>query len=330
MKTTIASLVALLILPALLLAAEPEFNAVDGWLKPPSEMETIGNAHGDVAVSSNGEVYVSIQLGPRAGIQVFDVGGKYLRNVPAAPNDFHGFVIHKEPAGEFIYGARVGGQTVLKMQLDGTILLTIEGAVIPDEFVLKDKDNKRVLRLTAVDVAPDGRIFAVAGYSSDYIHIFDPQGKYLKSFGGKAAPYGFKTNHKIAIDTRFEPARIICCDRENRRVVNLSLDGDVLSIVPDMKRPAAVAVFGDWAAIAEIEGRVSLLDKEGKTVKTLGENSVKEQTATNKVPPADWRNGILTAPHGIDFDKNGDIFVTEFNQYGRVLRYDRGAKSGAQ
>ena len=106
-------------------------------------------------------------------------------------------------------------------------------------------------------------------------------------------------------------------------MVNLSLDGEVLSVVPDMKRPAAVAVFGDWAAIAEIEGHVSLLDKEGKTVKTLAHNSVKEQTATNKVAPADWRNGILTAPHGIDFDRAGNVFVTEFNMYGRVLKYDR-------
>jgi hypothetical protein len=330
MKIKFFSLVALLIVPAMLLGAEPEFNAVDGWLKAPSEMETIGPAHGDVAISSNGDVYVSILSGPRAGIQVFDAKGKYLRNVPNAPTDFHGFVIHQEPEGEFIYGARLGGQTVLKMQLDGAVVLTIDGAIVPDEFVNKDKDKKRALRLTAVDVAPDGRIFAVDGYSSDYIHIFDAKGKYLKSIGGKAAPYGFKTNHKIAIDTRFDPPRILCCDRENRRVVNLSLDGEVLSIVPDMKRPAAIVVFGDWAVVAEIEGRVSLLDKEGKTVKTLGANMVKEQTATNKVAPADWKNGILTAPHGIDFDRDGNLFVTEFNMYGRVLRYDRGANSAGK
>jgi hypothetical protein len=254
---------------------------------------------------------------------VYDARGKYLRNVPDAPNDFHGFVIHQEPAGEFIYGARLSGQTILKLGLDGKVALAIDGKVIPDEFV-NQTNGQRALRLTAVDVAPDGRIFAVDGYSSDYIHIFDAAGKYLKSIGGKAAPYGFKTNHKIAIDTRFDPPRILCCDRENRRIVNLSLDGEVLSVVPEMKRPAAVVVFGDWAAVAEIEGRISLLDKDGKTVRTLGENKVKEETATNKVPPAQWRTGILTAPHGIAFDGQGNIVVSEFNQFGRVLRYDRG------
>ena len=300
--------------------AEPEYLAVENWLKPAPDMETIGQAHGDLAVASNGDVYVSVG-GARGGIQVFDSNGKYLRNVPNAPADFHGFVIHKEQAGEFIYGARLSGQSILKMQLDGRIVLSIAGSTIPPELV-RMRNGSPNLRLTNVDVAPDGRIFAVDGYSSDVIHIFDANGKYLDSFGGKTAPFGFKTCHKIAIDNRFDPPRILCCDRENRRVVHLSIDGTVLNVVKEMKRPAAVAVHGDWAAIAEIEGRVSLLDKEGKTVLQLGTNDVKAQTATNMVKPADWRTGILTAPHGLDFDSHGNLFVTEYNVYGRVVRYN--------
>ncbi len=323
------SLAAFVAAPALLSAADADFKAVEGWLKPPKEMPTIGAAHGDVAVSANGDVYVSILSGPRAGVQVYNSQGSYLRNVPGAPNDFHGFVIRQEPAGEFIYGARLGGQVILKMQLDGKVVLTIPGSTIPTEFK-RMASGKPVLRLTAVDAAPDGRIFAVDGYSSDYIHVFDAHGKYLKSFGGKAAPYGFKTNHKIAIDKRFDPPRILCCDRENRRVVQLSLDGEILSVTPDMKRPAAVAVFGDWAAVGEIEGRVSLLDKEGQVVRTLGANSLKEQTATNKVKPEAWRTGILTAPHGVDFDSHGNLLVTEYNVYGRVLRFDREPQAGGK
>lgn len=318
MRTEVLTIIALLFVPPVLQADEPQFAAVEGWLKP----HTIGPAHGDIAVSSTGEVYVSILSGPREGIQVFGSDGKYLRNVPDAPNDFHGFVIHQEPDGEFIYGTRLSGQTILKMKLDGEVVLQIDGSAIPPEFVAS-RNGMPSLRLTAVDVAPDGRIFAVDGYSNDYIHVFSPEGKYLKSFGGKQAPYSFKTNHKIAIDTRFDPPRILCCDRENYRVVFLSLEGEVLSVVPDMMRPAAAVIFGDWAAVAEIQGRISLLDKDGNVVTTVGHNTNKEQTATNKVKPEDWQTGILTAPHGIDFDKDGNLFATEYNIYGRVLRYDR-------
>lgn len=298
----------------------PNYATIAGWLKPAPGMETIGQAHGDVAVAANGDVYVSVG-GVRGGVQVFNAAGNYLRNVPNAPADFHGFVIHKESAGEFIYGARLVGQSILKMQLDGRIVLSIAGSTIPPELV-RMRDGKPNLRLTHVDVASDGRIFAVDGYASDLIHIFDSNGKYLDSFGGRKAPFEFKTCHKIAIDTRFNPLRILCCDRENRRVVHLSLDGQVLNVIKEMKRPAAVAVHGDLAAIAEIEGRVSLLDKQGRTVATLGANDVKGQTATNKVKPADWRPGILTAPHGLDFDSHGNLFVTEYNVYGRVVRYN--------
>src|SRR5689334_10318237 len=94
--------------------AATDFTAVADWLKLPAGRENLGNMHGDVAVSSAGEVYVSVQ-DPTAGLQVYAPDGKFLRNVPNAPSDFHGFVIKKETDGEFIYGATLRGQTVIKM-----------------------------------------------------------------------------------------------------------------------------------------------------------------------------------------------------------------------
>lgn len=323
MKIRLFACLAVVCAAGTLRAAAPEYTVAAHWLKPKEGSTTIGDCHGDVAVSSTGDVYVSVRAPlPTGGIQVFAPDGKYLRHVEGAPNDFHGFVIHQEDEGEFIYGSRLGGGSILKMQLDGKVVLEIPGSMIPDEFKVVGKNGKRQLRLTAVDVAPDGKIYSVDGYSSDYIHVFAPNGEYLKSFGGRQAPTKFKTCHKIAIDTRFDPPQIICCDRENRRVVQLSLDGEVLQVIEHMKRPAAVAIYGDLAAVAEIEGRLSLLDKDGNTVLTLGANDVKAQTATNAVKPEQWRPGILTAPHGVDFAPNGDLLVSEYNKFGRVLRWD--------
>lgn len=320
MRAIFRLLAAMLMLPSL--TAAGEYAAVADWLKPQAGMETIGNAHGDVAVSQAGEVYVSVQ-GPQGGVQVFAADGTYLRNVPNAPGDFHGFVIRQQEDGEFLYGARLGGQSILKMKLDGKIVLQIDGDMIPEEFKRPLRNGRIGLRLTAVDVLPDGRIVAVDGYSSDFIHLFAPNGKYESTIGGKQEPTGFKTCHKLCVDTRFDPPRLLCCDRENRRIVSLSLDGKVLQVIEGMKRPAAVAIYGDLAAVGEIEGRLSLLDKQGQTVATIGANEIPEQTATNEVAPADWRTGILTAPHGVDFDDDGNLFVTEYNKFGRVLRYNR-------
>src|SRR6185503_9212502 len=186
--------------------------------------------------------------------------------VPNAPDDFHGFVIRKQPDGEFIFGTRLGGQTILKLALDGQVVLTIPASDIPDEFKNKNANTgKTSLALTAMDVAPNGDLFGTDGYASDYAHRFDRAGKYLKSFGGRKAPYNFKTLHKIAIDTRFEPARVIGCDRANGRAIHLSLDGDFLGVIAkDLRLPAAVAIHGEYAAIGELNGRVTILDKTGK------------------------------------------------------------------
>ena len=318
---TTKSLLALLAVVVHLNAAE--YKVVPDWVKLPAAREKIGNMHGDVAVSSKGEVYVSV-MDAKAGLQVFSDAGKFLRNVTNAPADFHGFVIKKESDGEFIYGPRLGSGNILKLTLDGKEVLNIPSSVIPDEFKSKTKEGATRVALTGMDIAPNGDLFVTDGYSSSYVHRFDKTGKYLKSFGGKKAPYNFTTLHKIAVDTRFTPVRIICCDREALRVVHLSIDGEFLGVIAkDLLAPAAVAVHGDYAIVGEIKGNVSVIDKEGKIVAKLGLNMEKSEVGTNQTAPVKWRPGIVTAPHGVAFNSKGDIFVAEYSVFGRVHRFNR-------
>ena len=313
MKKLIPFLMAALALPAL----GANYTVVPNWAKVPTGEKQIGSMHGDVAVSSKGEVYVSVQGGPKAGLQVYSAQGKYLRNVPKAPKDFHGFVIKKLADGEHIYGARLGAQNILKLTLDGKVKLDIPGSVIPAKL----KNGNR-LRLTAMDVAPNGDLFVVDGYSSDRIHHFDKDGKYLKSFGGKKE-FGTKTLHKICIDTRYKPARILGADREGLRLIHISLEGKFIGVyAKDVLRPAAVAVHGDLAVTGEIKGRATLYDKAGKVVAQLGHNTAPGETATNKLAPAKWRAGIFSAPHGVAFNAAGDLFVAEYTIFGRIHRYN--------
>jgi sugar lactone lactonase YvrE len=326
MRKAIAVLCTLAALTTCSYAAD--YKAVPDWLKLPEGRPALGNMHGDIAVSSKGDIYVST-MDPKAGVQVYGADGKFIRILPDAPNDFHGFVIHKDKDGEFLYGSRLGAQTIVKLTLDGKNVLTIPASAIPDEFKNKPKgkDGKEgapVLRLTGMDVAPNGDLFVTDGYSSDYVHRFDKTGKYLKSFGGKKAPYNFKTLHKIAIDTRFTPARIIGCDRANLRVVHMSLDGEFLGVIAtDLLLPAAVTVQGDYALIGELKGQVTVLDKAGKVVAKIGTNTAADQAGKNTVEPAKWVTGMVTAPHGVAFDAKGNIYVAEYSLVGRVHRYDK-------
>src|SRR5215510_4472199 len=275
------------------------YSVVADWLKLPDGRMQLGNQHGDIAVSSTGDVYVSVQ-DPAAGLQVYSPDGTFLRNVNGAPSDFHGFVIHKEADGEFLYGATLRGQTIVKMRLDGTIVMTIGSSAIPDQYKIRNaRSNLLSLLLTGLDVAPNGDIYVTDGYASDYIHRFDKTGKYIASFGGKQPPYSFNTLHKLAIDTRFQPARLIACDRANNRVLHLSLDGELLGVVAqDLMLPAAIVISGDYAIVGELKGQVSVLDKSGTIVSRFGTNT-ELGAGTNQLKPEQWRPGIFTAPHGV-------------------------------
>jgi DNA-binding beta-propeller fold protein YncE len=304
-------------------SAAGDYTVAANWLKVPEGKAQLGNQHGDVAVSSAGDVYVSVQ-DPAAGLQVFAPDGKFLRNVNGAPSDFHGFVIHKEAGGEFIYGATLRGQTIVKMTLDGNIVMTIGSASIPDQYKVRNaRSNQLALLLTGLDVAANGDIYVTDGYASDYIHRFDKTGKYLTSFGGKNPPYSFNTLHKLAIDTRFTPARLIACDRANNRVVHLSLDGQLLGVVAkDLLLPAAIVIDDDNAIVGELGGRVTVLDKTGAVVTRIGANT-EQGVGTNKLPPAQWREGFVLSPHGVAVNARGDVFVSEFSAFGRVHRFNR-------
>ncbi|MDF1659083.1 MAG: hypothetical protein P1U58_15810 [Verrucomicrobiales bacterium] len=303
-----------------------EWAPVADWLKLPEGMESLGASHGDVAIAKNGDVYISLTGGLRAGIQVYDATGNFLRVVEGAPNDFHGFVIHEDADGvEYIYGPRLTKGNILKMTLEGEVVLDIPATAIPEEhWKVHPKTKKKGIRLTACDIAPNGDIFVTDGYSSDLIHRFSPEGDYLATFGGKEAPYLFQTLHKIAIDTRFDPPRIVGVSRTDGRVVHLSLDGEFIGdVATDLLKPAALVVQDDLLAVGEILGRVTLIDKEGNIVKQLGANENEDEVGTNKTEPAKWRTGVVNAPHGVAFNTEGDLFVTEYSLFGRIVKYDR-------
>ena len=304
-------------------SAKDSWETQPNWLVLASGKEKLGNMHGDIAASSNGDLFVSVG-DAKAGLQVYGDDGAWKRNIPNAPSDLHGFVIRTEGTKEFIYGVRVGGGEILKMTLKGKTVLKIPASSIPDDFKRKGKDGKPFVRLTGADVAKNGDIFVTDGYSSDHIHRFNKNGKYLNSFGGKNAPYGFKTLHKLVLDHRFEPARIIGMDRANNRVVHMSLSGDFIGVVEDgLLLPACVHIHSDWAVVGELRGRVTILDKKGEIFAQIGANDRKDEIGTNRTPPSKWREGIVTAPHGITCNSIGDIFVAEWSTTGRVHRFNR-------
>ncbi|SKA80575.1 hypothetical protein SAMN02745166_00656 [Prosthecobacter debontii] len=301
--------------------ADVAYEFAPNFITPPAGKETIGNGHGEIACDSAGNFYVSVQ-GPEnkdAGVQVYGPDGKFIKALPL-PNSLHGFVIREDEGHEYLFGAVLGEARVIKAKLDSSIVMEIPTSAFP-----ADKAGPKGLKLTNCDVAPNGDIYVVDGYGIDWIFVFDRAGKFKKVFGGRGEPLKLSNTHKIFIDRRYEPARILACDRGNNRILHLDLEGNLISVYAEegLRRPSSASFHGDLVCIAEIAGRVSVWDKEGKQVASLGVNDTAGQTNTPKVEPKDWQQGTVTSPHGITFDNAGNILETEWNLFGRVLRWNK-------
>lgn len=310
----------LMFVAALASAQAATFTMDTKYFTPPDGTATIGDSHGDIAVSPKGEIYVSVQGGAHSGIQVYGADGHYLRNVPGAQTDFHGFII----ANGKIYGVSRLTQHIVVMQLDGRTVLDIPARTAIADAYQEHAAGKPATNITGIAVAPNGDIYVTDGYGTDYIHRFDKTGRYLASFGGKAEPYGFNTCHKIAVDTRFKPARLLCTDRRHNRIVAMGLDGKLQGVVAEnLRLPSAMSLYKDELAVGELDGRITILDKAGKVTATIGQNDTADQTKSNKATPGIWQPDKFYAVHGVTYDKQGNLLVTEFNQFGRMTRIEK-------
>lgn len=319
MKPPVLSrLLSLCLLPLTAGMAEVGYEFAPDFLQPPPGKETIGNGHGEIQVDSKGRIYVSVQEAD-AGVQVYGPDGRFIKALPL-PASLHGFVIRQDDGGEYLFGAVLAEQRVIKTTLEGEVVMEIPPSSFP-----ADKAGPKGLRLTNCDVAPNGDIYVVDGYGIDWVFVFDRAGAFKTVFGGQEAPLYLKNCHKLFIDRRYEPARVLLCDRGNNRILHTGLDGKLIGVFADegLRRPSSASFHGDLVCVAEIAGRVSVWDKEGRQVAALGVNDTEGQTNTPKVEPKDWRQGVVTSPHGITFDNEGNILETEWNVFGRVLRWNR-------
>jgi sugar lactone lactonase YvrE len=319
------------------------FDVEAGWAKVPAG-QSLGPTHGGVVVDRAGLVYVSSD-GP-AGILVFSADGKFVRSLAPEFSGIHGLMLREERGREFIYAAHVKGNQVVKLALDGTLVWKIgcptESGLYPALENFKPKsagakppatiaghDGRRYVvdgyRPTAVAVGPDGRIYVADGYGASVIHEYSADRKWTRVIGARGTGDGqFTTCHGLALDTRYGKPLLLVCDRENRRLVHLDLEGKfVRTLTTDLRRPCAVSILGEFAAVAELEGRVVVTDRAGKIVATLGDNPDKEQWAKFKLEPQFWQDGIFIAPHGLAFDPAGNLYVQDWNFTGRFTKLKR-------
>jgi len=277
----------------------------------------LGACHGGAVIDKAGNIYITTDT--ERGIVVFSPAGKFLRAV--GPTLIHGLEVREEHGTEYLYCARPTAHEVVKLKLDGEQVWKIDfsqEASVP-------KDSKGFNNPCAVTVAPDGSIFVADGYGSNYVLKFDKDRKFLKAFGGPGEAEGkFKTCHGIGLDTRQGRPLLLVCNRNNNRVEHWDLDGNFVKVIQkDLRMPAAVHIRGDYAVFPELQGRVTVLNKDGSIAAQVGDNLNEKQRANFGLPQDQWKDGICNSPHGASMDKDGNLVVSEWSKFGHLHKFTR-------
>lgn len=295
------------------------FDTVPGWGLRPDGNSAIGTTHGAVVVDKAGNIYTSAAK----GVFVFSPDGKVIHSYLGDKySNLHDMEIRDEDGTEFIYGARNANAEGIKFNVKtGEIVLKLP---FPKESGL---DLKR-FSPTAITIAANGDIFLSDGYASNNIFRFDKTGKYLSHFGKKGnGMKEFNTAHGMTMDNRYDPPRLLICDRNHKpkgRLVHYSLEGEFIQeVITGLGMPTSVAIQGDFVSVPDLKGRVAILDKTNTIMAVLGYNPDPKLGGKHAVKQADWIEGVFSGTHGSYWDADGNLYVQDWNVDGRIMKLVR-------
>lgn len=295
-----------------------------------------------IVVDSKDRVYVTSRSANPC-VAIFDKDGKLLETwskefaegvglgEPATvAQTAHCIYWSKEGGDEFLYftenvaGGKDGqpriGARVYKTDLKGKVLYTI-GNVGAESSTSQKFDWTNP---TDVAVAANGDIYVVDGYGSQRVNRFDKNFQHLKTIGGKGKETGqFQTCHGIWVCTLGSEPEIYIADRGNNRLEVYSPELDYKRTVRGdfVRNPCCFYQHGGHLYIPDLASMVVILDAKDQPVAVLGDGKGIEGGGMKATPEAGAKHpDKFFAPHAMTVDSEGNIYVVEWVNFGRVRK----------
>jgi hypothetical protein len=329
-----------------MLGAGPyRYEAIHDWGTLPRSIKW-GNTHG-VVEDAHRDIYVHHTVhatSDRADtVVVFDRKGRFVRSWgPQFRGVAHGMQLRREGRDEFLYltvnatNPRLAPQpelqaVVVKATLRGEIVWKIQGP--PDVAAYRDPNpdgTPKRYNPTNLAFAPNGDIYVGDGYGSYYVNQYDSNGAYIRTFGGRgSAPGELNEPHGIWVDTR-DASRpgsgrahplLVVADRRNNRLQRFTLDGRHVDFIGGFRLPCHFDERRGLVVVPDLHGRVTLMDRANRLVAHLGDSNAPQWNNPLRTQPRDqFISGQFICPHGACFDADGNIFVVEWVEVGRVTK----------
>jgi len=314
------------------------YEAIHDWGTLPPSIAW-GNTHG-VVEDAQHHIYVhhTVHASSQSPdtVVVFDRDGRFVRSWGREFRGVaHGLQLHREGRDEFLYltvnatNPRLSPQpemnaVVVKTTLAGEIVWKIQGP--PDVAAYRDPNpdgSPKRYNPTNLAFAPNGDIYVGDGYGSYFVNQYTSRGEYLRTFGGKGSEPGrLNEPHGIWVDTR-ETARplLVVADRRNNRLQRFTLDGRHVDFVGGFRLPCHFDERQGLVVVPDLHGRVTLMDRSNTLVAQLGDSNAPLWNNPLRAQPRDqFIPGQFICPHGACFDHEGNVFVVEWVEVGRVTK----------
>jgi hypothetical protein len=304
------------------------YEAYHDWGELPASIR-YGNTHG-VCIDSQNRVYVHHTVGAESEsadtMIVFDSKGKFVRSWGKEfKGGAHGLHIRKEGRYEFLYLCDTKRALMVKTTLAGEAVYTLDYPKDSEKYPI-GADGKPGIKYspTNVAIAPNGDVYVADGYGSSYINQYSGKGEYIRTFGGKGrVPGQLDCPHGLVVDTRPRTPVLMVADRSNRRIQSFTLEGQHVGFIDGTNAPCHFHERKGLIVVPDLWARVTLLDAQNRVVTQLGDADVDSWKSIRKGPRALFTPGKFVCPHSACFDHDGNIFVVEWVEVGRVTKLQR-------
>ena len=302
------------------------YEVTHDWGELPADIR-YGNTHG-VCEDSQGRIYIHHTVYETSekpdSMVVFDGRGKFIKSWGKEfRGGAHGLLIHDEAGKEFLYLCDIQRGLVVKTTLSGEEVFTLGYPKESEAYAKPGPDGKQIkYSPTNLAIAPNGDLYIGDGYGSSYILQYNSKGEYIRTFGGPGKEAGqVLCPHGIALDKRGPEPVLNVADRSNKRIQRFTLDGKHIDFLYGTNAPCHFNIYknGDMV-VPDLFARVTLMDGQNKIIEHLGDDSSSDYMATRKLSRDNFKPGKFVCPHGACFDHEGNIYVVEWVEVGRVSK----------
>lgn len=296
-----------------------KYKVQQGWGNLDSSKFPINNCHEMVQDSKGRLLMIGDEV--KNNILVYDRSGKLLDSWGHEYPGGHGLTLWNANGEEFLFISDPNLGKVVKTDMQGKVLLTIEHPSKVGAY-----EEKMPFKPTETAIGPDGTIYVADGYGSQWVLRYTMKGEFMDKFGGPGdEDHQFATAHGVAVDYRNKAnPTLLVTSRVHNSFKRFSLDGKYLSTiflpgafvcrpVPDGDNLYAGVCWSRLKYMNQTpnSGFVTILDKNDKVISNPGGTKPEYRDGKLQMMVQDYPQ--LMHCHDVCIDNDKNIYICQWN-----------------